>query len=185
MIIGRAATNRSSSALQLWRWISVSSGTEAELNGKRFAALWGNGDYGRLGHGSLESRWTPNALLSSAFDNQSLCEIACGGAHTLFLTGWSNGGKTELFGPWSWSHMVFLSRSWNFLVVHGGDGGFKVVDGWKEAAHMMEKIAVLLRSSDLDSLVMKLNKSSYRSAVIPWKSEAIIPQHRNHGFYSK
>ncbi|KAK4353524.1 hypothetical protein RND71_025718 [Anisodus tanguticus] len=86
MIIGRAVRNRSLRAkLSELRWISVC--TEAQVNGKRVAALWGNGDYGRLGHGNLESRWTPNALLSSAFDNQSLREIACGGAHTLFLTG--------------------------------------------------------------------------------------------------
>ncbi|XP_006345746.1 ultraviolet-B receptor UVR8 isoform X2 [Solanum tuberosum] len=81
MIVGRAVTKRS-----LWfvRWISVSS---VELNGKqRFAALWGNGDHGRLGHGSLESQWRPNVLPSSAFDNQNLREIACGGAHSLFLT---------------------------------------------------------------------------------------------------
>ncbi|XP_016554301.1 ultraviolet-B receptor UVR8 isoform X2 [Capsicum annuum] len=51
-----------------------------------FAAVWGNGDYGRLGHGNVESRWSPNPLPSSAFDNQSLRQIACGGAHTLFLT---------------------------------------------------------------------------------------------------
>ncbi|CAN4117887.1 unnamed protein product [Withania somnifera] len=84
MIIGRTVRKRS---LRLWRGISVSSGTETEVDGKkRFAALWGNGDYGRLGHGSLESRWTPNPLVSSAFHNQSLRQIACGGAHTLFLT---------------------------------------------------------------------------------------------------
>lgn len=55
-----------------------SSATE----GKRFAALWGNGDYGRLGLGNLESQWKP--VVCSTFD--SLRAIACGGAHTLFLT---------------------------------------------------------------------------------------------------
>lgn len=84
MIIGRAVTSRS---LWLRRWISVST---AELNGKRFAALWGNGDHGRLGHGAFDSRWRPNALPPSAFDNQSLRQIACGGAHSLFLTGSNN-----------------------------------------------------------------------------------------------
>ncbi|XP_034691673.1 ultraviolet-B receptor UVR8 [Vitis riparia] len=51
---------------------------------KRFAALWGNGDFGRLGLGSLESQWRP--AVCSAFDHHSLVAIACGGAHTLFLT---------------------------------------------------------------------------------------------------
>ncbi|KAL2347162.1 hypothetical protein Fmac_001162 [Flemingia macrophylla] len=52
--------------------------------GQRFAALWGNGDFGRLGLGSLDSQWKP--VLCPAFPNQSLKAIACGGAHTLFLT---------------------------------------------------------------------------------------------------
>lgn len=69
---------------RLRRWISSAA---ADGNGKRFAALWGNGDFGRLGHGSIESQWTPKPLLPSAFHNQSLRDIACGGAHTLFLTG--------------------------------------------------------------------------------------------------
>ncbi|KAH9716745.1 putative UVB-resistance protein UVR8 [Citrus sinensis] len=51
---------------------------------RRFAALWGNGDYGRLGLGSLESRWRP--VVCSAFEKHSLKALACGGAHTLFLT---------------------------------------------------------------------------------------------------
>ncbi|XP_061354679.1 ultraviolet-B receptor UVR8 isoform X1 [Gastrolobium bilobum] len=52
--------------------------------GKRFAALWGNGDYGRLGLGNLDSQWEP--AVCPAFHNQTLKAIACGGAHTLFLT---------------------------------------------------------------------------------------------------
>lgn len=103
MMIRRAFANISSSSslrrilknegklseLRIGRWISVKSNgaEEAELSGKRFAALWGNGDYGRLGHGTLESQWRPKVLFPSVFDNQNLREIACGGAHTLFLTG--------------------------------------------------------------------------------------------------
>ncbi|XP_059656346.1 ultraviolet-B receptor UVR8 isoform X2 [Cornus florida] len=62
------------------RWISM----EEHPRRKRFAALWGNGDYGRLGLGSVESQWRP--AFCSAFDDQTLRDIACGGAHTLFLT---------------------------------------------------------------------------------------------------
>lgn len=54
--------------------------------GRRFAALWGNGDYGRLGLESLDSRWRPAVCSVPAFHHQSLKAIACGGAHTLFLT---------------------------------------------------------------------------------------------------
>lgn len=63
---------------------------------KRFAALWGNGDFGRLGLGSLESQWRP--AVCSAFDRHSLVAIACGGAHTLFLTG----------SLWFWYLFMFL-----------------------------------------------------------------------------
>ncbi|CAN1216113.1 Ultraviolet-B receptor UVR8, partial [Linum perenne] len=63
------------------RWMSSFSSP-----GSRFAALWGNGDYGRLGLGNLDSQSTPKPLLSSSFRNQALKSISCGGAHTLFLT---------------------------------------------------------------------------------------------------
>ncbi|RDX76602.1 Ultraviolet-B receptor UVR8, partial [Mucuna pruriens] len=52
--------------------------------GKRFAALWGNGDYGRLGLGDLDSQWKP--VVCPALRTQTLKAVACGGAHTLFLT---------------------------------------------------------------------------------------------------
>ncbi|KAL1347018.1 hypothetical protein AAHE18_08G228200 [Arachis hypogaea] len=56
----------------------------SERSGKRFAALWGNGDFGRLGLGTLDSQWTP--AVCNAFQHKTLKSIACGGAHTLFLT---------------------------------------------------------------------------------------------------
>ncbi|KAK4793214.1 hypothetical protein SAY86_023649 [Trapa natans] len=56
------------------------------FRGNRFAAVWGNGDYGRLGHGTLESYSRPTPLASRAFEKEGLKSIACGGAHTLFLT---------------------------------------------------------------------------------------------------
>uniref|UniRef100_A0A7N2MRA5 RCC1-like domain-containing protein n=1 Tax=Quercus lobata TaxID=97700 RepID=A0A7N2MRA5_QUELO len=62
------------------RWMS----NENSSRSNKFAALWGNGDYGRLGHGGLESQWRP--AICSAFRDQSLRAISCGGAHTLFLT---------------------------------------------------------------------------------------------------
>ncbi|VFR00974.1 unnamed protein product [Cuscuta campestris] len=68
------------------RWISSQSSAAVDGCAKRFAVLWGNGDFGRLGHGGIESQWRPKSLLPSAFHDQSLRDIACGGAHTLFLT---------------------------------------------------------------------------------------------------
>lgn len=52
---------------------------------RKFAALWGNGDFGRLGLGGLGSRFKPTVC--PFFDNDPPVSIACGGAHTLFLTG--------------------------------------------------------------------------------------------------
>ncbi|XP_073294968.1 ultraviolet-B receptor UVR8 isoform X2 [Primulina huaijiensis] len=73
------------------RWVSAESRQLDEIakelsKGKSFAALWGNGDYGRLGFGNLQSEWRPKTISPSAFDDQILREVACGGAHTLFLT---------------------------------------------------------------------------------------------------
>ncbi|KAK1301536.1 Ultraviolet-B receptor UVR8 [Acorus calamus] len=54
--------------------------------GHRFAALWGNGDYGRLGIGRLESKWRPTVCPYFGVDDDPPLSVACGGAHTLFLT---------------------------------------------------------------------------------------------------
>ncbi|KAJ3675637.1 hypothetical protein LUZ60_004679 [Juncus effusus] len=62
---------------------------EAPVKGRTFVAMWGNGDYGRLGLGGLESQWKPR--MCTFFDEMSdtgdsLVSLSCGGAHTLFLT---------------------------------------------------------------------------------------------------
>ncbi|TVU24709.1 hypothetical protein EJB05_27162, partial [Eragrostis curvula] len=66
------------------RWLSSDAAPEPP---RRVAALWGNGDYGRLGLGALESQWSPTAcpfFLSRTDDPPA--SLSCGGAHTLFLT---------------------------------------------------------------------------------------------------
>ncbi|EOX92733.1 hypothetical protein QUC31_003788 [Theobroma cacao] len=68
----------------LWRRGLSSSGSGEPA--RRFAAVWGNGDYGRLGVGTLDSQWRPKPIHCSSFQDQSLKSVACGGAHTLFLT---------------------------------------------------------------------------------------------------
>eukprot|EP00268_Persea_americana_P052753 TRINITY_DN5926_c1_g1_i2.p1 TRINITY_DN5926_c1_g1~~TRINITY_DN5926_c1_g1_i2.p1 ORF type:complete len:427 (+),score=78.22 TRINITY_DN5926_c1_g1_i2:188-1468(+) len=66
----------------LQRWMS-SSGTSSTK--KRFVALWGNGDFGRLGLGHLNSQWKP-AICGAFHGDDDPTAISCGGAHTLFLT---------------------------------------------------------------------------------------------------
>ncbi|KAG6501167.1 hypothetical protein ZIOFF_041037 [Zingiber officinale] len=67
--------------------LSPCLGLSRRLSGeapRRFAALWGNGDFGRLGLGGLGSRFKPTVC--PFFDSDPPVSIACGGAHTLFLT---------------------------------------------------------------------------------------------------
>ncbi|OMO51999.1 Regulator of chromosome condensation, RCC1, partial [Corchorus capsularis] len=72
--------------LQFLLWRRGLSSSASGEPARRFAAVWGNGDYGRLGIGTLDSQWKPKSLHCSSFNHQSLKAIACGGAHTLFLT---------------------------------------------------------------------------------------------------
>ncbi|MCL7027791.1 hypothetical protein MKW94_030961 [Papaver nudicaule] len=74
------------------RWISTS---EPGTTSKRFAALWGNGDFGRLGLGTPNSQWTPTICTAFQDYNNSVCSISCGGAHTLFL---SENGRVSATG---------------------------------------------------------------------------------------
>jgi hypothetical protein len=52
---------------------------------QRWVALWGNGDYGRLGQASASSFWAPTLCMS--MQTLQPMAVACGGAHTLVLTG--------------------------------------------------------------------------------------------------
>lgn len=67
----------------LQRWMSSSGSSSTK---KRFVALWGNGDFGRLGLGHLNSQWKP-AICGAFHGDDTPTAISCGGAHTLFLTG--------------------------------------------------------------------------------------------------
>ncbi|VAH01849.1 unnamed protein product [Triticum turgidum subsp. durum] len=82
------------------RWFSSDTAAVGADSGnparRRVAALWGNGDHGRLGLGALESRWSPTAcpfFLTRPADPPT--SLACGGAHTLFLT---EGGRVFATG---------------------------------------------------------------------------------------
>jgi hypothetical protein len=82
------------------RWLSSDAAPEPP---RRVAALWGNGDYGRLGLGALESQWSPTAcpfFLARAGDPP--VSLACGGAHTLFLTRTRNTSSSVYAGPMVW-----------------------------------------------------------------------------------
>ncbi|KAK9724163.1 hypothetical protein RND81_05G053100 [Saponaria officinalis] len=46
-----------------------------------------HGDYGRLGLGSVDSQWRPVVCSAFCGGGDSVRSVACGGAHTLFLTG--------------------------------------------------------------------------------------------------
>ncbi|XP_031491759.1 ultraviolet-B receptor UVR8 isoform X2 [Nymphaea colorata] len=69
LVRGSAATGRR-------RWVSTES--------KKYVAMWGNGDFGRLGLGDFSSQWKPTVC--ERLKGENLSAVSCGGAHTLFLT---------------------------------------------------------------------------------------------------
>ncbi|CAM6105338.1 unnamed protein product [Calypogeia fissa] len=56
-----------------------------QVRSKHWLAMWGNGDQGRLGLSTVDSQWKPT--LCSSLQDQEPVAVACGGAHTLVLTG--------------------------------------------------------------------------------------------------
>lgn len=47
---------------------------------------FGNGNYGQLGHGSLQDHWVPTPIDPGHFKNQKIIQIAVGNYHSLVLT---------------------------------------------------------------------------------------------------
>ncbi|XP_002983568.2 ultraviolet-B receptor UVR8 [Selaginella moellendorffii] len=83
------------SRLQLWmrsvikrrRAYGLTAKNKVEVSGKagkRWVALWGNGDQGRLGLSESGSQFEP--VLCRALESHEPCSVSCGGAHTLILT---------------------------------------------------------------------------------------------------
>ena len=53
---------------------------------QRFAACWGNGDFGRLGHGpNCSPEWVPRVV--AALADMNISAVEAGGAHTAVLAG--------------------------------------------------------------------------------------------------
>jgi hypothetical protein len=66
------------------RKFSVNAAHEANKV-KRSVALWGNADFGRLGHGNY--RATEEPVICEALEEHSIKQVACGGAHSVVVTG--------------------------------------------------------------------------------------------------
>ncbi|KAL1073888.1 hypothetical protein V6Z11_D11G253100 [Gossypium hirsutum] len=105
-------TTLSSGELEFLTWRRGYSSLTSGHPARRFAAVWGNGDFGRLGVGTLDSQWSPKPINCSSFHHQSLKSIACGGAHTLFLTETGRVYATGLndFGQLGSSNPIKYSR---------------------------------------------------------------------------
>lgn len=67
----------------------VSFGKAQQHVARRVLATWGNGDFGRLGHGlPLAAEELPRVV--SGLAGEEIVAVACGGAHTAAVTGRKN-----------------------------------------------------------------------------------------------
>lgn len=62
----------------------TSSRKENKRKGKTLVALWGSGEFGRLGHG--DHRTIAEPTICEALGEHSIRQVACGGAHSVVLT---------------------------------------------------------------------------------------------------
>ncbi|KAG0587458.1 hypothetical protein KC19_2G165600 [Ceratodon purpureus] len=92
---------------------------------QRWVALWGNGDYGRLGQSSVESVWVPTVCVT--MQNLQPLALACGGAHTLVLT---EEGRVYASGLNDWGQLglpLSTGHSMELVEVEGLPDDAKIV----------------------------------------------------------
>ncbi|XP_024534524.1 ultraviolet-B receptor UVR8 isoform X2 [Selaginella moellendorffii] len=135
------------SRLQLWmrsvikrrRAYGLTAKNKVELSGKagkRWVALWGNGDQGRLGLSESGSQFEP--VLCRALESHEPCSVSCGGAHTLILT---DKGRVFATGLNSSGQLgVPLKRESSFQVARLMSGEETARVSW-DSANKMESLA--------------------------------------------
>lgn len=83
-VVSKSPPNRFSGSGLACRNFSGNAAHEANKV-KRSVALWGNADFGRLGHGNY--RATEEPVICEALEEHSIKQVACGGAHSVVVTG--------------------------------------------------------------------------------------------------
>jgi alpha-tubulin suppressor-like RCC1 family protein len=111
-------------ATELWGKKRRGMATRRESR-QRWVALWGNGDYGRLGLASSKSVWEPT--LCTSLQHTQPVAVACGGAHTLVLTEEGRVYATGL-NDWGQAGMPLTTRhSLELTEVEGLPGNIRFV----------------------------------------------------------
>ncbi|KAH8953778.1 hypothetical protein BDL97_08G044800 [Sphagnum fallax] len=111
-------------ATELWGKKRRGMATRRESR-QRWVALWGNGDYGRLGLASSKSVWEPT--LCTSLQHTQPVAVACGGAHTLVLTEEGRVYATGL-NDWGQAGMPLTTRhSLELTEVEGLPGNVRFV----------------------------------------------------------